>query len=122
MKIFPNRVSEIGIFSIALIITFSFALFFYIQNITDRNVRDNLFEQQKEHQLESTESISKHIGSDLSLMIAMLDGLSNSEYLQEADLYSNEAKQLLREKYDEYSTTINRLFVLDKNDIMAISL
>jgi hypothetical protein len=116
------RTVEIGIVSIALIVIFSSSLFFYLQNITEKTIRDSLFEQQKGRQLQTTKSLSEHIGSDLNLVISMLDGLSNSKYLQEGQLYSAEAKPLLNEKYDQYSTIINRLFLVDKDNIMAVSL
>jgi hypothetical protein len=122
MRISLTRTEEIGIVSIALIVVFSFSLFFYLQNITEKTIRDRLFEQQKDRQLQTTESLSEHIGSDLNLVISMLDGLSNSKYLQEGQLYSAEAQTLLKEKYDQYSTIINRLFLVDKDNIMAVSL
>jgi hypothetical protein len=122
MRIFLTRTVEIGIVSVALIIAFSFSLFFYLQDITEKTIRDRLFEQQKERQLQTTVSLSEHIGSDLNLVITMLDGLSNSKYLQEGQLYSTEAKTLLNEKYDQYSAIINRLFLMDKDNIMAVSL
>jgi hypothetical protein len=122
MRIFLTRTVEIGIISVALIIAFSFSLFFYLQDITEKTIRDRLFEQQKERQLQTTESLSEHIGSDLNLVISMLDGLANSQYLQDGELYSSEAKKLLNEKYDQYRAVINRLFLVDKDNIMAVSL
>ena len=122
MRIFLTRTVEIGIISVGLIVAFSFSLFFYLQDITEKTIRDRLFEQQKERQLQTTVSLSEHIGSDLNLVITMLDGLSNSKYLQEGQLYSAEAKTLLNEKYDQYSAIINRLFLMDKDNIMAVSL
>ena len=52
----------------------------------------------------------------------MLDGLANSLYLQDGHLYGNETKLLIEQKYDQYNYTINRLFILDKNDVVTISL
>ena len=111
----------IAIIIIALIVVISFALFFYIQAITEQSIRDNLFEQQRKRQMDSTQIISNHISSDLELVIAMMDGLANSLYLQQGQFYDNEAKKLIEKKYDDYNKTINRLFVLDKNDIVAAS-
>jgi hypothetical protein len=122
MRIFLTRTVEIGIISVALIIAFSFSLFFYLQDITEKTIRDRLFEQQKERQVQTTESLSEHIGSDLNLVISMLDGVANSKYLQDGELYSTEAKKLLNEKYDQYRAVINRLFLVDKDNIMAVSL
>ena len=121
MSLFSGKVKEIGIISMILIILFSFGLLFYIQNITQTNIRVSLFEQQKQRQIESTKSISEHIGSDLNLVVSMLDGLANSFYLQD-DIYSDNTKKLVEEKYNQFTPVINRLFVLDKNDVVTISL
>jgi hypothetical protein len=122
MNIFSRNVKEIGIISIILIILSSFGLLFYIQNITKINITTNLFDQQKQRQMESTKSISQHIGSDLNLVISMLDGLANSFYLQQGDVHSDKTKRLVEEKYLQFNSTINRLFILDKNDIVTINL
>lgn len=111
----------VAIIIIALIVIVSFGLFFYIQAITEQSIRDNLFEQQRKRQMDSTQIISNHISSDLELVIAMMDGLANSLYLQQGQFYDNKAKELIGKKYDDYNKIINRLFVLDENDIVAAS-
>ena len=121
MSLFSGKVKEIGIISMISIILFSFGLLFYIQNITQTNIKVSLFEQQKQRQIESTKSISEHIGSDLNLVVSMLDGLANSFYLQD-DIYSDNTKKLVEEKYNQFTPVINRLFVLDKNNVVTISL
>src|ERR687890_214478 len=121
MCLFSGKVKEIGIISMISIILFSFCLLFYIQNITQTNIKVNLFEQQKQRQIESTKSVSEHIGSDLNLFVTMLDGLANSFYLQD-DIYSDNTKKLVEEKYNQFTPVINRLFVLDRNDVVTISL
>ena len=47
----------------------------------------------------------------------MLDGLANSIFLQHGDLSSDQAKELLKEKYIQFNPIVNRLFVLDNNNI-----
>jgi hypothetical protein len=121
MSLFSGKVKEIGVISIISIILFSFGLLFYIQNITQTNIKVSLFEQQKQRQIESTKSISEHIGSDLNLVMSMLDGLANSFYLQD-DIYSDNTRKLVEEKYNQFTPVINRLFVLDRNDIVTTSL
>lgn len=115
-------VREIGIASIVLITSISLGLFFYIQSITEANVKGNLFEQQKQLQIQTTKSISEHVTSDLSLILSMLDGLANSLDLQQGHVFGNETTFLLEQKYNQYSHTVNRLFILDKNNIVTISL
>jgi hypothetical protein len=122
MILFNGKEREIGIISIISIIILSNGLLFYFQNIMERDLRDNTFEQQKQHQIESTNEISQHIGSDLNLVIGMLDGLANSKYLQDDELSSDKTKKLLEEKYAQFSNVIDRLFVLNKDNIVTASL
>jgi hypothetical protein len=53
MNLFSGKEREISIISIILIIIFSNGLLFYFQNITEHDLRESLFEQQKQHQIES---------------------------------------------------------------------
>jgi signal transduction histidine kinase len=122
MNLLSGRIKEIGIISIIVIILLSYGLFFYLQSITESNVRHSLFEQQKMQQIASTQEIAEHIGSDLSLVTAMLDNLANSHDLQEGELSGDQVKTLMKEKYIQFNTVIDRLFILDKDDIMVNSL
>jgi signal transduction histidine kinase len=121
-RLFLGKVKQIGIISIISIVILSYGLFFYVQGITENNVKNSLFEQQKDRQLESAISISQNIESDFNLMILMLDGLANSAYFQQAELYSEQAKKLMEEKYQQFDTIVDRLFVLDKNDVVTLSI
>jgi signal transduction histidine kinase len=121
MQLFSGRIKEIVIISIIVIVLLSYGLFFYLQSITESNIRYSLFEQQKMLQIESTQDISEHIGSDISLSVAMLDTLANSFYLQQGDVAGDGIKKLMKEKYIQFNTIIDRLFILDKDDIMVNS-
>lgn len=121
-RLFLGKVKQIGIISIISIVILSYGLFFYVQGITENNVKNSLFEQQKDRQLESVMSISQNIESDINLMILMLDGLANSAYFQQAELYSEQAKKLMEEKNQQFDTIVDRLFVLDKNDVVTLSI
>lgn len=105
-----------------LIILFSYGFFFYLQNRTESEVRESLFEEQKQRQLESTKSISQHVGSDLDLVTTRLYALANSKYLQSGNFTSDEARSFLKQNYDTVDNVINKLFVLDKNDIISASI
>ena len=52
----------------------------------------------------------------------MLNGLANSLYLQQGQLGSERTVTLLEETYANSNLTIDRLFVLDNDDIMVASL
>lgn len=116
-----DQFRRIGIVSVILILSLSFGLFIYYQNIAEESIRYNFIEEEKKRQFESTKAVSNHIESDLNRVIAMLDGLANSKYLQEENLRGNELEALLKEKYDDYHGIINRLFVIDKDGVVRMS-
>jgi hypothetical protein len=120
-SLFIGRV-HIGIVSIIFIIGLSYGLLFYLHNITEQEVRKSLFDQQVQSQMEATKSISEHISSDLSLVMNMLDGLANSIYLQKGDLSGDGAKKIMEEKYNQFNTIVNRLFIVDKDDVVTVIL
>ena len=66
--------------------------------------------------------ISQNIESDIRLVLLMLDGLASSAYFQQAELYSEATKKLMEEKYQQFNTIVDRLFVLDKKDIVTLSI
>jgi hypothetical protein len=74
---FFERIRWVGNMLIRLIFIFSNGLLFYLQNITEHNLRGSLFEEQKDRRFGSTKEISQPIGSDISLVMYMLDTLSN---------------------------------------------
>ncbi len=121
MQLLSGRIKETVIISIIVIVILSYGLFFYLQSITENNIRFSLFEQQKMRQIDSTQDISEHIGSDISLAVSMLDGLANSFYLQQGDVAGDGIKKLMKQKYAQFNTIIDRLFILDKDDIMVNS-
>ncbi len=112
MDLFSSKVRTIGVLAVILIVIFSFGIFYFIQNITENNVRSSLIKEQVDRQLTSTMAISQHIGSDLSLVMAVLDGLGNSAYLQNEELSAEKTKNLIEEKYGLVKNIVDRIFVL----------
>jgi signal transduction histidine kinase len=108
-----------GILAVILIIISSYALFFYFQNKTHEQLNLQLFEEQKDRQQGSTQQIANHMGSDLTLILSILDGISNSKYLQDGQFYGQEIKQLATEKYAQMSDRADSLFVLNNEDIVV---
>src|SRR5215217_5016164 len=74
-----------GILAVILIIISSYALFFYFQNQSLQQVKSQLFEEQKQRQLGSTQQIAGFMGSDLTIILSYLDGISNSKCLQDGE-------------------------------------
>ena len=116
------RIYKIGIVSVISIVIFSFALFYYIQTVTEKNVQSNLITEQIDRQRAASKSLSQHIGSDLTLVMTVLDGLTSSGYIQASDINSEKTNQLIQEKYKIIDDVIDKIFVLDKNDMVTSGL
>ena len=66
--------------------------------------------EQNERQLEATKKLSTDVTSDLVSIVAIMQGLANSQYLQDGDLKSEEARNLVQEAFSK----INSITVVDK--------
>lgn len=117
-----RNIRKIALLLIVLIVGFSFASLFFIQDITKHDIESRIFEQQKGRQMEYTKIISTHMSSDLERVIAMMNGLGNSIYVQEREYSSPALKELMQEEFGKYDNIINRLFILDNNDVMTVGL
>jgi len=110
---------KIGILSMLIILVFSFSAFYFFQTITENNIKDSLLKEQIEKQLVESKGVSQHIGADLTLVMTVLDGLTNSVNFQEGHLYGAETKGLMKEKYSIIQDIVDKVFVLDHNDIVT---
>jgi hypothetical protein len=119
---FLGKEKEIGIVLIISIIVSSNGLLFFLQNAIEADLRMTAFELQRDLQLQSTKEIAQHIESDVTLVLSMLNGLANSVYLQQGELGSERTTRLLEDTYANSNLTIDRLFVLDNDDVMVASL
>jgi hypothetical protein len=117
-----RNIRKIALVLIVLIVSFSFASLFFIQDITKQDIENRIFEEQKGRQMEYTKIVSTHMSSDLERVIAMMNGLGNSIYVQEREYSSPALKELMQEEFGKYNNTINRLFILDNNDVMTVGL
>ena len=118
---FFKKRKEIGIMSVVLIIISSFSLFFYQQNITEQNVKNSIFTQYRDRQIESTQRISEHISSDLKLLRSILQGIADSSLLQQGLLYGDRLDKLMYEKFSEVNnvTKVDTIFIADKDDVIT---
>ena len=116
-------VKKTAIISALTIITVSFGLFFYFQQETEKQIRDSIFELQQENQIRTTKAIAENIKSDLKLIMAKLQSLSYSKYLQEGGNLSNNTYNILKHHYNQINniTSVDRLFLIDKNGISKMS-
>lgn len=123
-RLFGEKTEKIAIVSIALVLTVSYGLFFYLQTITENDIKNSLIQQQRQRQIESTKAISKNIGSDLDSIMARLQMLARSAELQGGQFSDNNTRTLLEEVYHQIIaiTAMDRLFILDKNNIVKMNI
>jgi signal transduction histidine kinase len=109
--------------SALFIIAVSFGLFFYFQQETETQIRDSIFELQQDNQLRTTKAIAENIKSDLNLIVAKLQSLSFSKYIQGEGTPSNNTYNVLKHHYNQINniTSIDRLFLIDKKGMATMS-
>jgi hypothetical protein len=119
-----GKTKKVAIIFIILIIVISYGLFFYLQNNIESNVRNSIFEQQKQRQIGTTQALSQHIGSDLDSIMARLQHLANLVYLQQGNLFSDKIKKSMEQMYAQMNniTAVDRLSILDENNIVRSSI
>ncbi|HEY7078902.1 MAG TPA: histidine kinase dimerization/phospho-acceptor domain-containing protein, partial [Nitrososphaeraceae archaeon] len=104
-----------AIICIIVIIGASYGLFFYLQNSTERDIRSNLFSDQKQRQTESTKAISQHINSDLNLVLANLQTVGNYGHVQDGDLSNINVRNLMQDIFLQISPIADRLYIMNQN-------
>jgi signal transduction histidine kinase len=122
---FPfQSVKKTVIISAVIIISISFILFFYFQQQTEQSIKDTILAQQIQNQKDSARSLAQHIQSDLNLIMANLQGLALSSYVQRQDFQSSDAKSLIQNYYHQInsSSPVDRLFVVNNKGIAQIDL
>ncbi|MDF2737012.1 MAG: signal transduction histidine kinase [Nitrososphaeraceae archaeon] len=118
---FSKKRKEIGVISVVAIIISSFGLFFYQQNLTEQNVKNSIFSQYKDRQIESTKMISQYINSDLQLLMSILQGIADSSLLQQGLLSGDRIDKMMRDRFLQVNnvTKIDTIFIADKDDIVT---
>ena len=117
-----GRAKVMAIVSVVLMVSSFYGLFFYFQDVTERDVKNNLFVQQRDRQVMATKVLSKNVASDLGLVEARLEGLSNSIYLQQGDLASDKTKTLVHANFVNLDDIVDHFFVVNENNTMAIDI
>ena len=122
MNLSSFKEKEIAIVVIVSIFIISIVTLYYSTFDVQRDVRESLFEQQKDRQLTQVEAIANNIQSDSELALSYLRGLANSLYLQNGVLSGNETENLLKETYAEVGSIGDRLFVIDNKNIVRLNI
>ena len=93
---------------LALIV--SYGLFFYLQTITENDIKNILIQQQRERQIESTKAISQNIGSDLDSIMARFQMRARSAELQGGQFSDSNTRTLLEESTSSNNHYYRSLF------------
>src|ERR687894_436787 len=122
MRLYSFREKEIAMVVIVSIAVVSIVAFFYSSYDVQGDLRQSLFEQQRDRQLTQIQAIANNIQSDNELVLSHLRGLANSVYLQNGDLSGNETEKLLKDTYAEINEIGDRLFVIDNKNIVRLNI
>jgi signal transduction histidine kinase len=111
----------IGVISVIIIAVASYGLFFYFQRVNEKSIRESIFEQELERQINSTKSVSQHVGSDLRLVTSMLQDLADSLYIQNEMLSGDKVSNLLEEKFNQLNsvTKVDSLLITDNEGVIT---
>jgi len=112
----------IGVISVIIIAVVSYGLFFFFQRVNEKSIRESIFEQELERQINSTKSISLHVSSDLRLVTSMLQDFADSIYLQNEMLSGDKVSKVLEEKFKQLNsvTKVDSLLITDNEGIITI--
>lgn len=121
MALISSKLMYIGVISVIIIAVTSYGLFFYFQRVNEKSIRESIFEQELERQINSTKSVSQHIGSDLRLVTSMLQDLADSLYLQNEMLSGDKVSNLIEEKFNQLNsvTKVDSLLITDNEGVIT---
>ncbi|HJY10799.1 MAG TPA: cache domain-containing protein, partial [Nitrososphaeraceae archaeon] len=105
-----------------LIFSIAFGSYFFFRGSAENNVRELLIEQQKQRQIENTESLSEQIKSDLDRVIMRLQLLAREPALQNEELNTQEASNLLKQAESDINsqiTLIDTLGLLNSSNMLV---
>lgn len=122
MTLISGKLMYIGVISVIIIAVASYGLFFFFQRVNEKSIRESVFEQELERQINSTKSISLHVSSDLRLVTSMLQDLADSIYLQNEMLSGDKVSKVLEEKFKQLNsvTKVDSLLITDNEGIITI--
>lgn len=105
-----------------LIFSLAFGLYFFSRGSAEDSIRELLFQQQKQEQIENTQSLSNRIESDLDRVVMRLELLAREPGLQKGELTSQETSTLLKQTDTHINsriTPIDTLGLLNSSNILV---
>ena len=123
---FHRNLPKLGIILVIFIIALSYGLYFLFQDIAENDIKERLFEQERQQLLDANKAISQNIGSDLDSILTKLKVIAFSPYIQEKEDTQtwNKGEPLVQEMYDETKELVGKtdgMFVVDKSGIIRVN-
>ena len=117
---------KIGIIIIIFIIAISYGLYFLFQNIAENEIKERLFEQERQQLLDANKAISQNIISDLDSIMTKLKVISVSPSIQHVNGSQSwyKSEPLVQEMYDETKRLVGKtdgMFVIDREGIIRVN-
>lgn len=113
----PSRVKVIATAAIIVVLAMSFIVYFIYQVQNERQIRNAIFEQQKERQAAYVKSVANNISSDLDSLMQELRAIAVSKPIQDRLITGDKANAFLKQFYDESSVyvKIDGVSIIDQN-------
>ncbi len=107
-----------------LIVIIPISLYLYFQQETESSIRNSIYEQQKQNQMDASKAIATHLESDIELILSRLQGLASSPSIMNWDSRSNPTITLLKDYYRiiNSSTPVDRLFLNDRSGVSVLDI
>ncbi|NOJ31113.1 MAG: hypothetical protein DA329_03110 [Candidatus Nitrosocosmicus sp.] len=107
-----------------LIVIIPISLYLYFQQETESSIRNSIYEQQKQNQMDASKAIATHLESDIELILSRLQGLASSPSVMNWDTRSNTTITLLKDYYRiiNSSTPVDRLFLNDRSGVSVLDI
>jgi signal transduction histidine kinase len=123
---FQRNLPKIGIILVISIIALSYGLYFLFQDTAENDIKERLFEQERQQLLDANKAISQNIISDLDSILTKLKVVAVSPYIQEEEDTQawNKSAPLVQEMYDETKKLVGKtdgMFVIDKSGIIRVN-
>lgn len=112
-----SRPTRFAIVVLALIVGFALGFSIYFQLVNEQSIKATLFEEQRIRQSQSMEARARQISSELESILGRLQGIANSNYIQEGELSGDRISTLLAENYNPVKESVRSIFILDSNDV-----
>jgi signal transduction histidine kinase len=123
---FHRNLPKIGIILVISIIALSYGLYFLFQDTAENDIKQRLFEQERQQLLDANKAISQNIISDLDSILIKLKVIAVSPYIQEGEDTQawDRSKPLVQEMYDDTKELVGKtdgMFVIDKSGIIRVN-